>query len=229
MMLFFTALMLGLVFNAAPGAVFVETIKQGARGGFRPALHTQLGSLIGDATWAVLGLSGIGLLVQIDALRLPLGLAGVAYLIYLAWDSWRAARAQDLIHTDAPEDTGPAFLRGMSLSLTNPQNLAFWAAIGSAMSSLGIAQPQAADYMVFMAGFMTASLIWCFVCAAAVTHILRQAGKQWTKLTYRLCSASLLVLALSSLHDLMKPTQPQGKSARPLACYAPFDPLTKAA
>ena len=229
MMLFFTAFILGLVFNAAPGAVFVETIKQGARGGFHPALQTQLGSLIGDATWAVLGLSGIGLLLQVDALRLPLGLAGVLYLIHLAWDSWRVSQAPEFIHTGTPQDNGPAFRRGMSLSLTNPQNLAFWAATGSAMGSLGIETSQTTDYMVFMAGFMTASLIWCFVCAAIMTHILRQLGKQWTKLTYRLCSASLLVLALSSLHDLMKPAQTHGLANRPSAYLAPSTPSTKVA
>lgn len=228
-MLFISAFLLGLIFNAAPGAVFVETIKQGARGGFQPALQTQLGSLIGDATWAVLGLSGIGLLVQIDALRLPLGLAGVIYLIYLAWDSWRTARTQDLIRTDAHPDTGPAFRRGMSLSLTNPQNLAFWAAIGSAMGSLGIQEPQATDYVLFMAGFMASSLLWCFVCAAAVTRILRQTGNEWTKLTYRLCAASLLVLALSSLHDLMNPVTPHGAAAKASAWLAPSEPTTKAA
>jgi chemosensory pili system protein ChpE len=47
--LFLAAFMLGLVFNAAPGAVFAETIRQGVRGGFRPALAVQCGSLVGDA------------------------------------------------------------------------------------------------------------------------------------------------------------------------------------
>ena len=212
-MLFVTAFFLGLIFNAAPGAVFVETVKQGASEGFRPALQTQLGSLIGDATWAFLGLSGIGFVVQIDALRLPLGLAGVCYLIYLAWDSWRAAGAEGLICPDSPHRHGSAFRKGVSLSLTNPQNLAFWAAMGSVMTSLGVHESQTMNHMVFMAGFMASSLIWCFVCAAAVDRILRQAGGAWKRLTYRLCSASLLLLALSALLDLMKPTSDHGTSA----------------
>ena len=47
--LFAAAFLLGLVFNAAPGAVFAETVRQGMRGGFRPALAVQVGSLVGDA------------------------------------------------------------------------------------------------------------------------------------------------------------------------------------
>ena len=79
--LFLTAFALGLLFNAAPGAVFAETIKVGVRGGFRPAFAVQLGSLAGDALWALLGLVGVGLLLQLEAVRLPVGLAGVAYLL----------------------------------------------------------------------------------------------------------------------------------------------------
>lgn len=88
---FLTAFGLGLLFSAAPGAIFAETVKVGVRGGFRPALAVQVGSLVGDALWAVLGLAGVGVLLQFDALRVPTGLAGVAYLLWLSWDSWREA------------------------------------------------------------------------------------------------------------------------------------------
>ena len=57
--LFTAAFLLGLVFNAAPGPVFAETVRRSLRGGFRPALAVQIGSLVGDALWAVLGLAGV--------------------------------------------------------------------------------------------------------------------------------------------------------------------------
>jgi len=79
--LFISAFLLGLVFNAAPGAVFAETVRQGARGGFSHAFAVQIGSLVGDAIWAVLGLVGVGLLLQLEVLRLPVGIAGAAYLL----------------------------------------------------------------------------------------------------------------------------------------------------
>jgi chemosensory pili system protein ChpE len=224
--LFATAFLLGLVFNAAPGAVFAETVRQGLRGGYRPALAVQVGSLVGDATWAILGLLGIGLALQWDALRWPVGIAGAAYLCWLSWDSWRAARqvhevhevhnAHDLHTTHPARDAcvapeGGQALReplkaplraGMLLSLTNPQNLAYWAAMGSAMGAVGIAQPRALDYSVFFAGFMAASVLWSFVCAALVDRVFRRAGAGWARFTYRLCAAALLWLALSTLRDL---------------------------
>ena len=54
--LFALAFGLGLVLNAAPGPVFAETVRQGTRGGFRLALAVQLGSLVGDGVWALVGL-----------------------------------------------------------------------------------------------------------------------------------------------------------------------------
>lgn len=202
--LFVSAFVLGLVFNAAPGAVFAETARQGLRGGFRPAFAVQVGSLVGDASWALLGLAGAGLLAQLDVLRWPLGLAGAAYLAWLSWDSWRAARLHAAIDLATPRTVlaRRALARGVLLSLTNPQNLAFWAALGSALAGLGVAQPQPADLMVFFAGFMTASVAWCFACAALVAR-LQRLGPAWTRWTYRLCAAALLALALTTLRELL--------------------------
>ena len=205
LMLFASAFVLGLVFNAAPGAVFAETVRQGVRGGYRPALAVQLGSLVGDASWALLGLAGIGLVMQVDALRWPIGLAGAAYLLWLSWDSWQAARTEHRLDASATAAATQkqALRRGMALSLTNPQNLAYWAAMGSALGAVGVTQPGASDYGLFFAGFMTSSLLWCFVCAALVDRLFRRAAAHWSRFTYRCCAALLLALALGTLRDLL--------------------------
>ena len=205
LMLFASAFVLGLVFNAAPGAVFAETVRQGVRGGYRPALAVQLGSLVGDASWALLGLAGIGLVMQVDALRWPIGLAGAAYLLWLSWDSWQAARAEHRLDASASAAATQkqALRRGMALSLSNPQNLAYWAAMGSALGAVGVTQPGASDYGVFFAGFMTSSLLWSFACAALVDRLFRRAAAHWSRFTYRCCAALLLALALGTLRDLV--------------------------
>ncbi|PPE67485.1 LysE family transporter [Caldimonas caldifontis] len=203
--LFAAAFVLGLVFNAAPGAVFAETVRQGVRGGFRPAFAVQVGSLVGDATWAVLGLAGVGVLLQVEALRWPVGLAGVAYLAWLSWDAWRSASHEFHLDTGGSSrtDASRALRSGVTLSLTNPHNIAFWAALGSALGAVGVQQPTAADYGLFLSGFMASSVLWCFVCAAIVDRLFRRAGPGWARITYRLCAAAFLALALASLRDLM--------------------------
>ena len=56
-----------VVFCLSPGAVLAETLRRGLLQGFTPALLVQIGSLVGDAVWAVIGLTGIALLIQHDS------------------------------------------------------------------------------------------------------------------------------------------------------------------
>jgi chemosensory pili system protein ChpE/L-lysine exporter family protein LysE/ArgO len=218
---FASAFLLGLIFNAAPGAVFAETVKQGARGGFKPALAVQVGSLVGDALWALVGLTGVGVLLQAESLRMPIGIAGVGYLLWLAWDAWRAA-GQHLDTRGASAASHRSALKaGALLSLTNPQNVAYWAAMGSAMGALGVQQADGTHYAVFFAAFMAASVLWCFVAAALVDRLFRRANTQWATLTYRLCAAALLALAIGSMRDLMTPVASSEHLASPPARIAP--------
>jgi chemosensory pili system protein ChpE/L-lysine exporter family protein LysE/ArgO len=199
---------MGLVFNATPGPVFAATLRHGVRGGFRPALAVQIGSLAGDALWAVLGLAGVGLLVRLDPLRVPIGVAGVAYLVWLAWDAWRAgARAVLAGESAAPLGNRPALQSGVLLSLTNPQNIGYWAALGSALGAVGVDDPAVGDYAAFFAGFMLSSIVWAFLLAAIVDRTLGGAGFRWARITYRACAILFLALALASLRDLWESRQ----------------------
>lgn len=194
---------MGLVFNATPGPVFAATLRHGVRGGFRPALAVQIGSLAGDALWAVLGLAGVGLLLRLDTLRVPIGAAGVTYLIWLAWDAWKAStRAFIVGGSAAAAGNRPALQSGVLLSLTNPQNIGYWAALGSALGAVGVNEPGAGDYAAFFAGFMLSSIVWAFGLAAIVDRTLAGAGLRWARITYRACAILFFALALASLRDL---------------------------
>jgi chemosensory pili system protein ChpE/L-lysine exporter family protein LysE/ArgO len=219
--LFFTAFGLGLIFNAAPGAVFAETVRQGMQGGYRAAFAVQVGSLVGDASWAVLGLLAIGFALQLDGLRWPIGLAGAAYLIYLSWDSWQASKIVHEVDASTPPDTERAMRKGVALSLSNPQNVAYWAAMGSAMGAIGVTQPTMVDYGIFFLGFMVASVAWCFVCAALVDQLSRRTDQLWARFTYRLCAVALLLLALGTLRDLLEPKADTGAVRPPFEVIAP--------
>jgi len=201
--LIITAFGLGLVFNAAPGPVFAETVRRGVRGGFGPAFAVQVGSLTGDALWAIFGLVGVGLLLQLAFLRAPIGIAGIGYLLWLAWDTWRASTFElNWNSNDSGERNHKALRSGIVLSLTNPQNVAYWAALGSALGALGVQNPTTSDYVTFFSGFMLASIVWAFVVAALVDWVLGKTDVRWAQVTYRVCAAAFLILALLSLREL---------------------------
>ena len=84
--IFFYALVFGFVFCLSPGAVLAETLRRGLQHGFRPALLVQVGSLVGDAVWAVIGLTGLALLIQHDAVRIPLTVS-----VRCTWPGWACA------------------------------------------------------------------------------------------------------------------------------------------
>lgn len=203
-----TAFGLGLLFNAAPGPIFAATVQVGVRGGFKPALAVQLGSIVGDGVWAVLGLAGVGVLLQLEGLRLAIGAAGIAYLLWLAWDSWRASREEFVVGLPAtPAEMRRAWRSGIALSLTNPQNIGYWAAIGSALAALGIEQPTLVDYSLYFTGFMLSSIVWAFVFAALVERVLGGAGVRYARITYLACAVAFVGLASVSLRDLWHATR----------------------
>ena len=202
MLFFFEAFFVGLLFNAAPGIVFTDTLKRGVSGGFIPALNVQIGSLAGDALWAILGLLGIGVLLNIDILKIPLSLAGIIYLIYLAYDSFRSSNIQNDNFVATKIINNNALKSGVMLSITNPQNLAYWAALGSSFSALGVNDPELLHYFIFFFGFISSSILWCFICAYSVDKIFKYANSLLKKYIFRICSVTFLYLALGTFYKI---------------------------
>jgi chemosensory pili system protein ChpE/L-lysine exporter family protein LysE/ArgO len=186
-------------------------------------LAVQLGSLVGDALWAVVGLTGVGLLLRLESLRRPIGIASVIYLLWLAWNAWQASRGEAAVGATSDEvDRREALRSGVLLSLTNPQNVAYWAAMGSALGAIGVKDPTIFDNVVFFAGFMVSSTLWALVVAAFVDRVFRRVGVRWARLTYRACAIAFLMLALSVLRQLwVSREQPQAKQTLRAITTAP--------
>lgn len=202
-MVFISAFLFGVAFCLSPGAVLAETLRRGLLHGFRPALMVQVGSLAGDALWALLGLAGLTLLLAQEAVRVPLTLACAAYLAWLGWrslgDAWRLPEADD---EAAPTADRGALLTGAAISLTNPKNIVYWGALGSALAGIVGEAPSLAQTATFFAGFMTASVACCFLCAGLVAWLLRNASAFWQRVSHGLCGVLLLGLAALALRGL---------------------------
>lgn len=191
--LFVAAFFLGLLFNVVPGAVFAETLRRGLRGGYGPAFAVQVGSLVGDFTWAVIGLAGAGALFTLPHVETPLALAGAALLAWLAAQSIRdGLSAVPTFDPNQPQGSHRSALGvGAAMSLSNPMNVTYWAGLGGTISVLGSGDHGAWSFAVFLAGFMTSSLIWCFVCAGLVAATRRYVGPVlWRTLNFG-CAAGL--------------------------------------
>ncbi|MET1079921.1 MAG: LysE family transporter [Pseudomonas sp.] len=202
LVVFFAALLFGFVFCLSPGAVLAETLRRGLNHGFRPALLVQFGSLIGDALWALIGLTGLALLLAQEAVRLPLTLACAAYLAWLGWQSLGDALRPAQPTSTAGQAARGAFWAGALISLSNPKNLVYWGALGSALAGIVEGVPSQAQALVFFAGFMLASLLCCFISAALVDWLRRAATPFWHRVSHGVCGVLLFVLAGLALRGL---------------------------
>jgi chemosensory pili system protein ChpE len=198
MTLFVASFLLGIAFCAPPGAITAESIRRGFARGFRPALFVQFGSLVGDATWAIIALVGLAFLVQNTVARLLLGVVGGGLLLYLAWGAFRDGIAGGM-PTPRGESLRGDFATGAFLSLGNPWNIAFWLGAGSSALTTYVAQPQLGDYFIFFSAFMTGAIVWCFFAAGLIGS-----GRNWiTPGFFRwvnlLCSVFLAYLGVQLL------------------------------
>lgn len=109
--------------NLTPGADMMFCLGQGLRGGPRPAVAASAGIVLGGMVHVTL--AGLGLGAAIATLPWLFDLirwAGIAYLLWLAWQALR----HPLQTGETPEiKPSRAFRDGMIVNLTNPKVILF--------------------------------------------------------------------------------------------------------
>ena len=165
--LFVSAFAMSLAFAAQPGVIGFESLRRGLSHGWGAALRVELGSLVGDGVWAVIALLGASVLFQNRLVTLFLGLFGCALLLRFAWDAWAASRGEVELAV-AGDDRANHLAAGAMLSLSNPKNITFWLGMSGTIIGIGFLNPQPIHLLVFLAGFMTAQVCWCFFFATVV-------------------------------------------------------------
>lgn len=189
-MLILSSLALGVAFAAPPGIVTAETVRRGLARGFRPALLVQLGSLIGDATWAALALAGGAVLVQSVLARSLLSVAGTFILLYLAGSAFREARAGTLPETGRTAAQGD-FVAGALLSLSNPYAVAFWLGVGTSAVFASVGVPRPVHLVIFFLAFMSGAMLWSLFLAGLVAWGYRFVNAAFFRWVNLLCGVAL--------------------------------------
>ncbi len=208
----FAGIFMAISLSAPPGPVALETVRRGMRAGagrgFWPALHVQLGSVIGDMMWCGLALAGLAPLVQVAWVRTLLSVAGIAVLLYLGTTGIRDAIKSKGLTVDLSADGDHkrgAFRSGMAISMANPMAVAYWVSFGGALVAAGVAGTTAPQTAAFLAGYVGGTLLWCFVMALAVRWsqvLLKPMVFRWVTLA---CSAALLVFGAGLAWRMLEP------------------------
>ena len=201
--LFFSAFGLSIAFAAQPGVITFESIRRGMTGGARAALLLEFGSLVGDATWALIALTSAAFLFQNRIIAFMLSFFGCYLLLRFAWGAWQSGRQAANASSSAGKERGD-FATGVVLSLSNPNNLTFWIGMSGTIISLGFLNPKPRDLVTFFSGFMVAQVLWAFLMAMLIgwgSKVLSQRFFRWVNI---LCAVALAYLGLSLLINTLQ-------------------------
>ncbi|RCU51892.1 LysE family translocator [Corallincola holothuriorum] len=129
-LLLFSAVSLGLII--VPGPLILLTISTALQFRFNGAIWLTLGSVTSGAIKAVLAMTGIAALLQLNPVLLS-GLQGVGAL-YLLWLAWQLSRTTDEKQTPTATAINHAtkrqlYMRGLFSALANPKGILFFAAL----------------------------------------------------------------------------------------------------
>lgn len=201
-LLYVSALLLGLVFCALPDAVNAEALRRGIKGGFRPSFFFLLGSCVGEMVWAVIALVGLSYLVQNQFLRIAFGFFGGLLLFYLAYKAFKDVYGVKNVECK-DEEIKNGFFTGALISLCNPFEIVFWLWIGGSFISVLALDPNAADYIMLLAGYLTGSIFGSFLFAGVVAHGRRYLSLRIFRGIYLACGSVLVVFGLVTIWGAM--------------------------
>jgi threonine/homoserine/homoserine lactone efflux protein len=116
-----------VIIELTPGPNMTYLALVSAQEGRRTGFATVAGIALGLATIGVIAAFGVAELVQSSRLLYEtLRWAGVAFLLYLAWEGWTAGT--DVVASDS-ESRGRYFMRGLVTNLLNPKAAVFYIAV----------------------------------------------------------------------------------------------------
>ena len=115
-------LITSLVVVISPGPGALLTVAAGLSGGARAAAVTALGCTLGIVPHLLAAVTGLAALLHASATAFDvLRYAGVAYLLYMGWATWRSPAALE-VRADAPtRSTGGRIAEAMLVNLLNPK------------------------------------------------------------------------------------------------------------
>ncbi|KYP80407.1 LysE family transporter [Ferroacidibacillus organovorans] len=204
--LLITACILGFVYSAAPGAVNTEALRRGLQRGFAASFLVQIGALLGDLVWAIIGLTGVALVFHFLSIRIILGIAGITFLLRMAWLSFLDARKPLDLTLNHDKKEQRDFITGVVFSLANPFGIAFWGGIGGGFASHIAGMPLIDKLLLLFLGFSVGAFAWCIGISALVAWSRKYVGAKLLRGIFTISSLAMAYFALEMLWTFIHST-----------------------
>ena len=170
---------LGFVVAAQIGPISLLGMRSVLRGRFAVGVAIGAGAAVVDALYAALGAAGAGALLQIDTVRLALGITGACVLAAIGVRTLHSAFRIRLGGEADEEVASPrrAFLTSLGTTASNPLTIASWAAAFSAASTAALVG-SASSAVLLVAGVGAGTLSWFTILSGGLALARRRVGKR---------------------------------------------------
>jgi threonine/homoserine/homoserine lactone efflux protein len=186
--LFTQSMWIGLSIAAPVGPIGLLVIQRTLQHGQAVGLATGLGAAAADAVYGAIGAFGVGWLIGLlnDA-RVPLALAGGAFLMRMAWHTWRSPPARQAAAVGGRPGLLGSFGATFGLTLSNPATILSFIAVFGALAGRG-ALPSP---WTMVGGVLLGSALWWLVLSGLVGRLRGRFDERAQRLVNRV-SALLL-------------------------------------
>ncbi|MGH8639917.1 MAG: LysE family translocator, partial [Burkholderiales bacterium] len=122
-------LVTSLIVVLIPGTGVVFTVATGLAQGRRASLYAAFGCTLGIVPHLLATVLGLAAIMHTSALAFQgLKYAGVAYLLYLAYATWRDGSAFAIEHAPAPSRAARLIVKAVLVNILNPKLALFFLA-----------------------------------------------------------------------------------------------------
>ena len=195
------AMLIGVSIAAPVGPIGLLTIQRSLDHGPRAGLVTGLGAAVADAFYGALGAYGVSSVINLmNQARLPLGLGGAAFLLWMAWGLWRAPLAEKAAELAPAAGLWRFFSGTVLLTLSNPATIFSFMAVFGALAARAAQAPP----WLLVLGVFLGSAAWWLILSALVGRLRERFDAHWRRRVQRTSAVVLAAFAVWQLTGLFE-------------------------
>ena len=161
-----------LVIVATPGTGVLYTVGAALARGSRASLLAALACTLGIVPHVLAAVTGLAAILHASALAFEsLRFAGVAYLVYLAWRTWRDHSALEVDERQRPPNARSVIRTGVLINVLNPKLTLFFFAFLPQFVQAG---PDALAQMLLLSGVFMAVTFVVFAAYGLLASAMRR-------------------------------------------------------
>lgn len=193
-------IVLGFSLSIPVGAITIEMVKRGMRGGFLSAWFVGVGGMAADILLMLLIYFGIAAFLTTAAAQTIMWGIGFIVLVYLGADSIRAAYQPLRLDPGKKQQKDShlsCFFSGFAIAISNPLNILFWVGIYGSVLSSTLQNQSGGAVLFYSSAIFVGIAIWDLIIASSVHFGKEFVGRRFMKIFSVVAGIALIGFGLS--------------------------------